>query len=135
MDSESRLLGRVRWARRDDIRSSPRRCRGPQASGRQRHSVGAFNAVRPLLTYLRKNPQVLALLVICLVLGIGTFLIVLFSLISSGSMQITGEPSGTVVLVSDRAPARSGVGRAGVGGSLITVRTAYVARPRARPGL
>lgn len=46
------------------------------------------------LRYMRANPQVLALLIICLVLGIGTFLAVVFGLVSSGSQTTNGEPSG-----------------------------------------
>jgi hypothetical protein len=39
---------------------------------------------------------VLVLLVICLVLGLGTFLAVLFGLVTAHSDQTTGEPSGAV---------------------------------------
>jgi hypothetical protein len=45
--------------------------------------------------YLRENPQVLVLLVICLVLGIGTFIAVLISVASSGGSN-TGEPEGAL---------------------------------------
>jgi predicted nucleotidyltransferase len=47
---------------------------------------------------MRANPQVLALLIICLVLGIGTFLIVLFGIAASGSGTTNGEPSGVLAL-------------------------------------
>jgi len=43
---------------------------------------------------MRANPQVLALLIVCLVLGIGTFLLVIFGLITSGHTATNGEPSG-----------------------------------------
>jgi hypothetical protein len=43
---------------------------------------------------MRENPQVLALLLICLVLGIGTFLLVVFGLLPSGSTTTSGESSG-----------------------------------------
>ena len=46
--------------------------------------------------FLRANPQVLVLLVICLVLGIGTFLAVIFGIVSAGSDQTTGDPSGSL---------------------------------------
>ena len=52
--------------------------------------------------FFRDNPQVLILLVICLVLGIGTFLAVIFGLIGAGSLKSTGEPSGLTLL--GRAP-------------------------------
>jgi hypothetical protein len=49
--------------------------------------------------FLRENPQVLVLLLICLVLGFGTFFIVLFGIVSSGPhAHITGEPSGSILL-------------------------------------
>jgi hypothetical protein len=54
--------------------------------------------VHQLVAFFRRNPQVLVLLVICLVLGIGTFVAVVFGLISSGSTRITGEPSGVIAL-------------------------------------
>ncbi len=48
--------------------------------------------------FFRENPQVLVLLIICLVLGIGTFLAVIFGLISAGTTRGTGEPSGLILL-------------------------------------
>ena len=62
---------------------------------------------RPWIAFLRANPQVLILLIVCLVLGIGTFVAVLVSLVTAGSDQPTGEPSGAifgahVVLASTR---------------------------------
>ena len=64
------------------------------------------------LRYMRANPQVLALLIICLVLGIGTFLVVVFGLASSGSQTTSGEPSGwrapTQVLMVARSAAQPG---------------------------
>jgi len=51
-----------------------------------------------LRRFFRSNPQVLILLIICLVLGIGTFLAVIFGLISAGSLKTTGEPSGLLLL-------------------------------------
>ncbi len=50
-----------------------------------------------LRRFFRSNPQVLALLIICLVLGIGTFLAVVLGLISAGSSTPNGEPSGVIV--------------------------------------
>ena len=52
--------------------------------------------MRPLAAYLRANPQVLILLLICLILGLGTFLAVLFGLASSGSTTTSGEPSDVI---------------------------------------
>jgi hypothetical protein len=48
--------------------------------------------MRDVKNYLRANPQVFVLLVICLVLGIGTFLVVMISLASSGG-HLTGDPN------------------------------------------
>jgi hypothetical protein len=55
--------------------------------------------VREIVAFLRENPQVLVLLVVCLVLGLGTFFAVIFGLITAGSSQTTGEPSGVIALV------------------------------------
>ena len=54
--------------------------------------------MREVANFLRDNPQVLVLLVICLVLGLGTFLAVVFGLITAGpSANNTGEPSGAIL--------------------------------------
>lgn len=55
--------------------------------------------MRDVIAFFRANPQVLVLLVICLVLGIGTFLAVVFGLISAGNERTTGEPSGVIALI------------------------------------
>ncbi len=49
--------------------------------------------------FMRANPQVLVLLVICLVLGIGTFLAVMLGLVSAGSGGPSGEPAGSLGLL------------------------------------
>jgi hypothetical protein len=55
--------------------------------------------MRDVRRFLRENPQVLVLLLICLILGLGTFLIVLFGIASSGPhAHVTGEPSGSIAL-------------------------------------
>lgn len=54
--------------------------------------------MQQLVAFFRKNPQVFVLLVICLVLGVATFLAAVVGLISSGSTKITGEPSGAIVV-------------------------------------
>lgn len=46
--------------------------------------------------FFRANPQALVLLVVCLVLGIGTFLVVLIAIGESGSGTPSGEPSGAI---------------------------------------
>lgn len=51
-----------------------------------------------LVKFFRGNPQALALLVICLLLGLGTFLAVVLGLLTAGSSTTTGEPSGMVVV-------------------------------------
>jgi hypothetical protein len=54
-------------------------------------------ARHPVAAYFRANPQVFVLLLVCLVLGLGTFLAVLFGLVTAGSDQTTGEPSGAIL--------------------------------------
>lgn len=52
-----------------------------------------------VIRFFRAYPQALVLLVVCLVLGIGTFLAIIFGLLSAGSTQTSGEPSGVVTAV------------------------------------
>jgi hypothetical protein len=56
--------------------------------------------MRDITKFLRANPQVFVLLVICVVLGLGTFLAVIFGLLSSGSTTTSGEPSGLITYLS-----------------------------------
>jgi hypothetical protein len=56
-----------------------------------------MHQVRGFADYLRANPQVLILLVICVVLGLGTFLAVLFGIANSGSTQTDGYPSDVIL--------------------------------------
>ena len=53
--------------------------------------------MRGVVAFFRANPQVLVLLVICLVLGLGTFLVVVFGIVSAHSTRTTGEPSGAII--------------------------------------
>jgi hypothetical protein len=52
--------------------------------------------VHPLIRFFRANPQAFVLLVICVVLGLGTFIAVLIAIAGSGSGTPTGEPSGVI---------------------------------------
>jgi hypothetical protein len=49
-----------------------------------------------LRAFFRANPQAFVLLLICVILGIGTFLAVIVALILSGSTTTTGEPSDVI---------------------------------------
>ena len=53
--------------------------------------------MQSVIKFLRANPQVLVLLVICIVLGLGTFLAVVFGLVTAPTDQTTGEPSGAIL--------------------------------------
>jgi hypothetical protein len=57
-----------------------------------------------LIQYLRANPQVLVLLIVCVVLGLGAFIVVVIALITNGSTRTTGEPSGVITLLSLLVP-------------------------------
>jgi hypothetical protein len=48
--------------------------------------------------YFRANPQVFLLLVICVVLGLGTFIAVLVAIAQSGNGTPTGEPDGVIAI-------------------------------------
>jgi hypothetical protein len=54
--------------------------------------------IRDVWQFLRANPQVLVLLLVCLILGLGTFLAVVFGLITSKSTTTTGQPVGWLLL-------------------------------------
>ena len=56
-----------------------------------------FRAMAEMRQFFRDNPQVLILLIICVVLGVGTFLAVILGVIGAGSLKTTGEPSGLIV--------------------------------------
>lgn len=49
-----------------------------------------------IVEFFRRNPQALALLIICVVLGIGTFIAVLISIGSSSNHNGPGYPNGMV---------------------------------------
>ncbi len=51
-------------------------------------------------SFFRANPQALALLIICVVLGLGTFIAVIYGLITAPSDTTTGEPSGVVFVLA-----------------------------------
>ena len=53
--------------------------------------------MRDVVKFVRANPQAFVLLVICVVLGLGTFLAVLFGLITASPGTNAGEPSGAVL--------------------------------------
>jgi hypothetical protein len=46
--------------------------------------------------YFRANPQVFVLFMICLVLGLGTFIAVLIAIAQTGPTTPSGEPSGVI---------------------------------------
>jgi hypothetical protein len=53
--------------------------------------------MRDVVKFFRANPQVFVLLVICVVLGLGTFLAVVFGLVAAGpNASNSGEPSGAI---------------------------------------
>ena len=55
--------------------------------------------MRDVTNFLRANPQVAVLMVVCVVLGLGTFLAVIIALATAGSSTTDGEPSGAVLAV------------------------------------
>ena len=55
--------------------------------------------MQDVIRFLRANPQVLVLLIVCLVLGLGTFFAVVFGLLTAHSARTTGEPGGAMTAV------------------------------------
>ena len=60
--------------------------------------------MRDVARFLRNNPQVLVLLLVCLILGLGTFLAVVFGIATSHSTTTSGEPSGAIALLQLISP-------------------------------
>jgi hypothetical protein len=56
--------------------------------------------MRAMTKYFRANPQVFVLVLICLVLGLGTFIAVLIALVQSGTTTPNGEPSGVIAITA-----------------------------------
>ena len=54
--------------------------------------------MQAVIKFLRANPQVGVLLIICLVLGLGTFIAVLISVSQHPNGSLNGEPSGIIAL-------------------------------------
>ena len=54
--------------------------------------------MRGMAKFFRSNPQALVLLIICIVLGLGTFIAVLISLAQHSNGSLNGEPSGLITL-------------------------------------
>jgi hypothetical protein len=52
--------------------------------------------MRAVVNYFRANPQVFLLFMVCLVLGLGTFIAVLVAVVQSGNTTPSGEPSGVI---------------------------------------
>ena len=52
-----------------------------------------------VVKFFRANPQAFALLVICLVLGLGTFIAVIVALITSGSATTAGNSDGLITAI------------------------------------
>jgi hypothetical protein len=53
--------------------------------------------MQAVIKFLRANPQAFALLIICVVLGIGTFIAVIIALLTTPGGHTTGEPSGVIL--------------------------------------
>jgi F0F1-type ATP synthase membrane subunit c/vacuolar-type H+-ATPase subunit K len=67
--------------------------------------VAPSQVMRAMAKYFRANPQVFVLFVICVVLGLGTFIAVLIALAQAGpNASPTGEPSGVIALATTLMP-------------------------------
>jgi hypothetical protein len=53
--------------------------------------------MRDVVKFFRANPQVFVLVLICLILGLGTFLAVLFGLVTASPGTNAGEPNGAIL--------------------------------------
>ena len=87
------------FAARRVVRRRRLRTAGTNATAADPALVPRWPAMAPLIRYLRANPQAFVLLVICVVLGLGTFIAVLIAVAGSGGPQVSGEPSGAITAV------------------------------------
>jgi hypothetical protein len=58
-----------------------------------------LSAMGQMARYFRANPQAFVLAVICVILGLGTFIAVIIALATAGSSTTTGDPSGAIGLL------------------------------------
>ena len=63
-----------------------------------RAGVATSSVMRGMAKFFRANPQALVLLIICIVLGLGTFIAVLISVSQHPNGSLNGEPSGIIAL-------------------------------------
>ncbi len=54
--------------------------------------------MRDAVKFFRSNPQALVLLIICVILGLGTFIAVLISLAQHSNGSLNGEAPGLIAL-------------------------------------
>lgn len=66
--------------------------------------VTTCGVMREMARFFRSNPQALVLLIICVVLGLGTFIAVLISLGQHPNGSLNGEPSGAISLARALMP-------------------------------
>src|ERR1700759_1572445 len=62
----------------------------------RKQSCHHHQGMRAIAKYFRANPQVFLLFMVCVVLGLGTFIAVLVALVQSGNTTPSGEPSGVI---------------------------------------
>ena len=72
--------------------------RGTKPGRGNQAARGTQPAGHPVASFFRANPQVLVLLLICVILGLGTFIAVIIGLVGAGGGQVTGEPSGLIAV-------------------------------------
>ncbi len=60
--------------------------------------MATSSVMRAMAKFFRHNPQAFVLFVICVVLGLGTFIAVLFALGQHSNGSLNGEPSGVISL-------------------------------------
>jgi hypothetical protein len=100
---------------------------------------GSMDEMREIAKFLRANPQAFVLLLICAILGVGTFLAVVFGLAGAGSTKTTGEPSDSIAILRAALPSqkRPGPAAAPAAGGLARTHwpvrlpaTVFARRPR-----
>ena len=60
--------------------------------------MATLHVMRAMTKFFRANPQAFVLLLICLILGIGTFIAVLVAVGQHSTGTLSGEPSGVIAV-------------------------------------
>jgi hypothetical protein len=98
-------VARARWGGSGTrVWSATTAGRGGRGPRPEPPGVTTSTVMRAMARFFRSNPQALVLLIICVVLGLGTFIAVLVSLSQHSNGSLNGEPSGVIAMAGRLLP-------------------------------